>query len=224
MGVVTGVLNATVQWLYWTPLAEKILSITPTTPLEEIITWLLASLPALIAVAILVAIITWVIGTIVNGAVVKLASDTIEKGHASLRESLGISLSRLASLLGASIVSGLLAALGFLLFIVPGIILMAMFSLAVPVIIVEQKWCFESLGRSKKLVSKRWGKTFVLLLLIGIIFGIVGGGIGLLTTFLGAAGTIVSSLVMALVMPIMPIAITLLYYSMVARETAPPQR
>ena len=178
----------------------------------------------MIAVAILVGTVTWVIGTIVNGAVVKFASDTIEKGHASLKEGLGISLSRLASLLGASIASGILIAVGFLSFIVPGIILIVMFSLVVPVIMIEQKWCFESLGRSKKLVSKRWGKTFVLLFLIEIIFGIVSSPIGLLTTFFGAVGTIVSSLVMSFVMPIMPIAITLLYYSMVARETSPPQR
>jgi hypothetical protein len=223
-GIVTGVLNAIVQWWYLMPLTEKIQNITPATPLEDIITWLITLLPALIAVSILVGIATWIISTIVSGAVVRFTSDLMEKGHANLRESLCISLSRLASLLGASIVSGILIALGFLLFIVPGLILTAMFSLVVPVIMIEQKWCFESLGRSKKLVSKRWGKTFFLLLLVGVIFMIVGGITGLLTTFLGPAGTVVISLVTAFVAPISPIATTLLYYSMVAREPPPPQK
>lgn len=205
------------------PLSEMIRSITPATPLEEIISWLLTFLAATIAVAILVGILTWVIGTIANGTVVKFASDTLEKGHASLRECLNLTLSRLGSLLGASMVSGILIAVGFFLFIVPGIILTVMFSLVVPVIMIEQKWCFEGLGRSKKLVSRRWAKIFALLLLIGVMFLIVVGIPSLFTAYLGAVGTVINSLITAFVSPIYPIATTLLYYSMVARETPPPK-
>jgi TRAP-type C4-dicarboxylate transport system permease large subunit len=223
-GIMTGALYAIVQWQYLTPMAERIRSITPTTTPQEIITWLITFLPALIVVTVLVGIVTWVVSITVTGIMVKFASDTLEKGHASLRESLDIVLSRLASLLGANIVSGILVGLGLFLFFVPGIILGIMFSLVVPVIMIEQKWCFESLGRSKKLVSRRWGKTFVLLIMVGIMVGIVGGIASLLTTSLGAASTFVASLTTAFIAPISPIAITFLYYSMVARENLPSQK
>lgn len=223
-GILTGVLYAIVQWQYVMPMAERIRSITPATTPQEIIAWLVTFLPALIVVTISVGIVTWVVSIIVIGITVKFASDTLEKGNASLRESLDIVFSRLASLLGANIVSGVLIGLGLFLFFVPGMILGIMFSLAVPVIMIEQKWCFESLGRSKKLVSKRWGKTFVLLIMVGIIVGIVGGIASLLTTSLGAASTFVTSLTTAFVAPISPIAITFLYYSMVARENLPSKK
>ena len=113
-----------------------------------------------------------------------------------------------------------------LLFVVPGIIIAIMFSLILPTIIVEQKGIFESLGRSKKLVSKRWLKTFALLLILGIIALIVNGGATVLAGPLSAIHPIVNSLITsiiaAFVSPIYPIAITYLYYSMVARENPTP--
>lgn len=221
-GIVTGVLSAIVQWGYLMPLAEKAQSITPATPPREAIAFLFSFFAAVFVVVLLLGILTWVVNAFVQGIAVKFVSDIVEKGHASLRESFSMTLSRLGSLLVAGLVSGILIILGFLLLIVPGIILSIIFSLVVPAVVIEQKGAFESLGRSRKLVSNRWGKTFVLLLLIGIIFLVVGGVIGLLTTSLGAAGTVVSSLVTAFVAPISPIATTLLYYSMVARETPPP--
>jgi len=223
-GIVTGVPNALVQWWYLMPLVEKARSITPATPPREAIALLFSLLAVTLAVAFLLGILTWVINTVVHGIAVKFASDVAEKGHASLRESFSMALSRLGPLLVAGLVSGILIILGLLLLIIPGIIIAIMFSLVVPAIMIEQKGAFESLGRSRKLLSKRWGKTFVLLLLIGIIFLIASGIIGLLTTSLGATGTFVSSLATAFVAPISPIATTLLYYSMVARETPPPQK
>jgi len=220
---VTGVLNAIVQYWYLMPLVEEAQKIiTPATPPSEVIAWLFAFLATVIVFAILLGIVTWIINTIVSGTVVKFASEAVEKGHASLRESLDMALSRLGSLLGVGLVTGILITIGFFLFIVPGIILAIMFSLVVPSIMIEQKGVFESIGRSKKLVSNRWGKTFVLLLLIGIIIFTVTVLTNVLTAPFGAASLIVSSLIAALVVPILPIATTLLYYSMVAREIPPP--
>jgi len=205
------------------PLVEEAQNmLTPATPSREVMAWFLGFLVTVIVVAVLLGIVSWVVNTIVGGTVVKFASNVIEKGYASLGESLNMALSRLGSLLGAGIITGILIMIGLFLFVVPGIILAIMFSLVVPAIMMEQKGVFESLGRSRKLVSNRWGKTFVLLLLIGIIYGIIVWIIGLLMTPFEAVGTFVSSLAAAFVAPILPIATTLLYYSMVAREIPPP--
>jgi len=231
-GIVIGVINAIFQWYYLMPLAEKIQNMSLVTPTRETLAVLLSLLADLIVVTLFLSIVTWVINTIVHGVAVKFASDAVEKGHASLREGLSAALSRLGSLFGAGLVTGILIFLGLLLLIVPGILIAIMFSLVVPAIMIDRKGVFESLGRSQKLVSKRWGKTFVLLLLIGIIFLLVSSITSLivssvtsaLTTPLEAASPVVSSLIMALVAPILPIATTLLYYSMVARETPSSQK
>jgi len=113
-----------------------------------------------------------------------------------------------------------------LLFFIPGIIITIMFSLIMPTIIVEQKGTFESLGRSRKLVSNRWLKTFALLLIVYIILGMVTGIVNLIATPLNVTypniNLIITSIISSFVAPIFPIAITYLYYAMVAREIPPP--
>jgi len=222
-GIVSGVFTVIVRWWYLDPLMEEFQNaITPTMPPDEALALVLDFLGKLIVIAILLGAVTWFINTIVSSTVVKFTSNVIEKGSASLGESLNMALSRLGSLLGAGLITGILTIIGFFLFVVPGIILAIMFSLVVPAIMIEQKGVFESLGRSKKLVSNRWGKTFVLLLLVGIITLFVIFVTSALTAPLGAASMFASSLVGAFVAPILPIVTTLLYYSMVAREIPPP--
>jgi len=121
-----------------------------------------------------------------------------------------------------------LIVIGMLLFVVPGIIIAIMFSLVLPTIIVEQNGIFESLGRSKKLVSNRWLKTFLLLLVLGMITLIVNGGAtvlaGPLSTIHPIINPLITNIISAFVSPIYPIGMTYLYYAMVAREkpTPPP--
>ena len=111
-------------------------------------------------------------------------------------------------------------------FVVPGIIIAIMFSLVIPTIIVEQKGIFESLGRSKQLVSKRWVKTFLLALILGMIVLIVNGVAtvlaGPLSTIHPIVNPLITSIIAAFASPIYPIAITYLYYAMLARENPTP--
>lgn len=112
--------------------------------------------------------------------------------------------------------------LGFIALIIPGIILALMFSLVNPVIMFEGTGILESLSRSRVLVSKRWLKTFGLVLVLGIIVAAVNGVVVVITSPLGFVSPLVSGILTAFITPIFAIAITLYYYSMKAR-TAPPQ-
>lgn len=123
------------------------------------------------------------------------------------------------SLLAVSIITGILIIIGLIAFVVPGIILAIMFSLVVPAIIIENVGALESLSRSRLLVSHRWLKTFGLLLLLYIIIGIVSALLGVITTPFGLASPLVSSILTAFIQPILPIGLTLYYYSMIARAT-----
>jgi len=177
---------------------------------------------------ILLGLISWLVGTTTTGVVIKNASDQIEKGTSNLGISFNYAISKLPPLLLAQFVAGILLLVGMLLFILPGLIIAVMFSLIAPTIIIEQKGAFGSLERSRKLVSKRWLKTFALLIILGIIGGIVIGAANVLTTPFSTIHPIINPLItytiFAFVSPIYPIAITYLYYAMAAREipSSPP--
>lgn len=190
----------------------------PTAPPDVILEWVFSFLGALVATLVLTGVASWIVSTIANGVAVKYASDLLEKGSANLVDGVNFTVSRIVSLLAAGVITGVLTIVGLICLIVPGIIVAIMFSLVVPAIIIERISALDGLGRSRRLVRNRWGKTFILLLFIGIILlivGLVADGIG---SPFGSASSLVTGVITALIQPILPIATTFLYYSMAARE------
>jgi hypothetical protein len=171
-----------------------------------------------LALVFVLGIISWIIGNMVSGVCVKCASDLIEKGKASLGESFNFTVYKLPSLLIATLVIGILTVLGLIALIVPGVILYIMFYLAIPAIMIEDVGAFDSLSRSRKLVSNRWLKTFVLALIVGLIIGVAAFAVNLITIPLGIYGLLVGSVINAFVQPISLISSTVYYYAMSAKE------
>ncbi len=191
-----------------------------TAPPDVLLSYLVSLLGVVVVTAFLTLLVSWIISTTVGGMAVKAASDVLEGRKVDLSETLGFTLNRLFSLLGAGIISGILIAVGLVCLIVPGVILAIMFSLIVPAIIIEQVGSLEGLSRSKRLVGGRWLKTFGLLLIIFVINIIAGLVFGAISSVFGPVDWIVSGILGALVSPILPIAMTLYYYSMTAKEHA----
>lgn len=185
---------------------------------EEILHWFSVYVPELLMIALAVGIISWIVSTMASGVCIKFASDMIEKGSASLMEASRFTVSKLLSLLAASIVTTILIVLGTMALIVPGIILSIMFFLVTPTIIIEGKGTINSLSRSKKLVDSRWFKTFVFMLIIGAAVMFVGFIGTLIGAPFGRFSWVASSVIVAFIEPIIPISTTIYYYSMLARE------
>ena len=131
-------------------------------------------------------------------------------------------MTKILPLLAVSIITGVSIALGFIVFVVPGVILAVMFSLVYPVIMLEGTSIMGSLSRSHALVRNRWLKTFALLLVVSIIVGIINGISVVITLPFGVVGPLIASILTALITPIFAIATTLYYYSMRARTLPPP--
>ncbi|MGC8895572.1 MAG: hypothetical protein ACP5LB_02215 [Candidatus Bathyarchaeia archaeon] len=197
---------------------QEITKIDFTGPPEVVWPKLLNILLTLMALAFIIAIISWIIGTVVSGILIKSASDIIEKGKASLSDSFKFAVSKLPSLLVASLIVGILTMLGLLLLIIPGIIISIMFYLVIPVIVIEGKGALESLTRSRELVSKRWLKTFALSLIVGLIIGALAFVVNLILAPFGMYSALVSTIISSVIAPISPIASTFYYYSMYAKE------
>jgi hypothetical protein len=165
--------------------------------------------------AILAAIISLVATFWVQGALVR-AVDDVRDGRADL--SVGETFSRVRPQLPAIIVAGILAglgiALGLVLLIVPGLILLTWWILIIPVIVLEERRAGEAFSRSRELVRGHgWGVfgLIVLTILLVIAFNIVLG-IVLLPVADWLRSFLSSVITGTLVTPFVAVVWTLLYF------------
>ena len=184
---------------------------------QQFQSWFFSYFGAIILLAALVLIVGLVFGTIAAATAIKLTSDQIEKGQAELGPSVRFAVSKLVSIWIVSLIIGIIVFLGIIALIVPGVILAIMFSLALPVLLIEQLGISSSMRRSRELVGHRWLKTFVLFLVVGILIGIASFIANTIGGLFGSASSIVSGILSAFYAPIVPIVLVVYYYSNVAR-------
>jgi hypothetical protein len=135
----------------------------------------------LIAGGLISWLVMMIIAAVVQGALTRATVSASEGRRASFGESLSTGLRVFLPLIGLSIVFSFGVALGFVLLIVPGIILLLMWSVAVPSLVIEREGVFAALSRSGDLTKgARWkilGLFLVLIVLywlISIVLGLVG--------------------------------------------------
>ena len=180
---------------------------------------LLGNVFLLLGIIFLLAII---FAPIEVGIAIKMTADDIEKGQVNLVESVKFMVRRIVWFWVASIIVGVIVLIGSFLLFVPGIILAIMFSMVPSVIVIEKIGPLASLGRSHALVSRRWLKTFALAIVVAVIVIIPIVILDLISRLAGAASGVVGDVLSGLVLPIVPIALTVYYYSNVARTAPPP--
>jgi len=78
------------------------------------------------------------------------------------------------SLLGFLFVSYIFMFIGLLFCFLPGIYLMIVFALGIPIIVFEDKGIGETLEYSFKLIKSKWWETFGTLFVVGFLVGILG--------------------------------------------------
>lgn len=215
VGVIIGVVTTLAQQAFVLPTLPS----NPTS--QQVVNWLPGFLGTLVMLVASILIVTLVFSPIAQGSAIKMASEQVEKGHADIGASVRFAVSKLLWMWALGIVVGVIVVLGFIALIVPGIILAIMFSLALPVLLIENKGVLESMGRSRELVSHRWLKTFATFLVLAIVIIIASAIVSAISGPLGVAGPVVNGLLSAFYQPLFPILMTVYYYSNLAR-VAPP--
>src|SRR5712692_3152960 len=191
-----------------TTLAQQafVLPTLPSNPTpQDFVNWYPGFFAALIPLVASIFIVTVVFLPIAQGSGIKMASERIEKGQVDIGTTVRFVASKLLLIWALSIVVGVLVVLGLIALIVPGIILAIMFSLAFPVLLIENKGVLDSMGRSRVLVGQRWLKTFATYLVLGIIFIIASVIVSAISRPLGVAGPVVNGLLSAFYQPLIPI-------------------
>jgi hypothetical protein len=122
---------------------------------------------------LIVGLVGLAVGTLYQGMVVGLVREA-RTGHRdfSIRELAGSALPVFWRLLGAGLLVAIGLVGGFLLLIVPGLYLLAIWAVVAPAIVVERRRVTEALGRSRQLVRGN-GWPVLGAALTGILLGAV---------------------------------------------------
>lgn len=184
---------------------------------------LLGSSLLLLALAIAVQ---FAVATLYQGTVVELVSDVQDgRRDSTAGDLLSSAAPFILPLIGLAIVVGICIGLGLLLFVVPGLILMTIWAVAVPTLVVEKAGVFESLGRSRDLVRGNGWEVFGVIVVTFIIVFVASAVFGSIADAIsdGALLRIVFSLLAStLTAPIAALVASVMYFRLRAiKGTAP---
>ncbi len=197
-------------------------TLPPNPTQQQIIDWLPGYFSTLVQLIAVVGIVTLVFTPVAAGGAIKMASEEVEGRPVELGTSVRFAALKLLWMWALGLIVGVIVFLGFIALIIPGVILIIMFCLTLPALLLENVGVIGSLGRSRELVGHRWLKTFAVLLIWLIILAIAAGVVSLVSSPFGWASNIVSSILGAFYLPLVPIAITVYYYSNLARIAPVP--
>ena len=184
----------------------------------------------LIGGSILAAIVSVGGTALLTGSATNIVASSYLERVEGWRESLQEAIQKLGSLVGSAILAALGTGLGLLLCIIPGVYLYVSWVTAPVTIMVEDEGATGALGRSRDLVSGRWGSVFGVLLILfilqfiisavlGAIIGagsIIGGSA--LTAGQLAASQVASTVTSILVQPFLAVVITVVYFDLRVRK------
>lgn len=158
-----------------------------------------------------------------QGVVVEATRDLRERGSVP---PIGQLFSTVTPFLGSLILAGLLAGLGimvgFVLLIVPGLILLTIWSLIAPVIVLERKDAVAALGRSRELVRGNGLTVFGIIVTLTLLAIVVTGVLQAIFSG-GFAGYLIGALAgHVLVAPLSGLAVTTIYLDLVAPAASDP--
>jgi hypothetical protein len=202
------------QWTHLIPIALVVYAVL------GLISLLLASalgwLGALLGSFVSILGVFWLQAALVEAVV------DVRDGRAdmSISETLSRGREHLSSVLVAGLLAAIAITIGLILFIVPGLYLMTIWCVIVPVIVLENRSAGEAFGRSRELVrGEGWNIFGLIVLMFLILIGaaiVLGLALGWLPGWLGAyIQSVVSNSVTA---PFVAVALTLAYFVLRERE------
>ena len=113
-----------------------------------------------------------IIVPLTNGALTISVADRVLGGNAEWREVWMLLFRRLGKLLSAVIPAAIAVALGFVFFVIPGLILGLLFAFVSPVVLIEGIGGRAALERSVALVRSDWLRVTLVVLVFGLLRGV----------------------------------------------------
>jgi hypothetical protein len=184
-----------------------------------VITALLVVIAPILAILAFAVIIVGT--TLYTGMVVELVADVQDgRRDATVGQLLNAATPVIGQLILVGIVTGIGIAVGFVLIIVPGLILITIWAVVAPIVVLERPGGLKPLGRSRELVRGNGWQVFgviaVLVIGVGIVAAIVeaaadSGGTGV--------GIVVRVIIEILTAPLSALAASVLYFELRGDKT-----
>ena len=169
--------------------------------------------------------IALIAGYLYQGMVVETARDILDgRRDQTIGGLFGSAGPVVGTLIVVGILAGIAIAIGLVLLIIPGLILITIWAVVVPVVVIERTGVFESFGRSRELIKGHGWQVFGILVLLFIaafvvqilIAAILGGIFDSVFGF--AIGVLLTSLLM---MPLTALAASVIYFELKAIRGEP---
>jgi hypothetical protein len=186
-----------------------------------LVTAIIAGLLGLIGLfgALLASIVELFAAFLLQATLVKAVQD-VRDGRAdlSISETVSAATPYIWAVAGASILAGIAITIGLILVIAPGLYLITIWAVIVPVIVIERSGALASFGRSHQLVRGHGWHVFGTLVLVFVILIVVDIVLGLIfvalpVLFRTGLSTVISG---TLIAPFLALVVTMIYYRLSA--------
>jgi Uncharacterised protein family (UPF0259) len=183
--------------------------------IAAVINGLFATTDSLVLIAV-GAVISILAGVLYAGYVVKLVQDVRDgRRDFSVGELFSAAAPYIGTLLLNGILAGIAVTIGFILLIVPGLILITIWSVIAPSIVVEDRGVIEAFGRSRELVRGNGWNVFGVIVLAFLIVIAVSIVLGLIGAALGDAGQVILQAIgNVLTAPIAALVASILFFDL----------
>ena len=223
MNPLSGVLGE--AWRMYKAYAKHLLAIAFVIYLAAAVVAALLALAGGTVGAVLGSLVEIVAAFLLQATLVKAVQDVRDgRVDMSLGETVRAATPFIGSVALASILAGIAIVIGLILVIVPGLYLITIWAVIVPVIVIEGVGPLDSFGRSHQLVRGRGWHVFWTLVLVYVILLVVNLVLGLIFSALPhVLGTGLSSVISGtLIAPFLALVVTLVYYRLAGESQAPP--
>ena len=175
--------------------------------------------------ALLGAVVSIVAAFLLQATLVKAVQDVRDgRVDMSIGETVRAATPYIGAVALASILAGIAIVIGLALVIVPGLYLITIWAVIVPVIVIERSGALAAFGRSRQLVRGRGWHVFATLVLVYVILLVVDIVLGLIFSALPhVLGSGLSQVISGtLISPFLALVVTLVYYRLSASAPGTP--
>ena len=171
---------------------------------------------------VVATLVFWLLAILYQGFVVELVSAAETNRRTDISELMKAVTPVLGSLLVISILFAVGVFIGFILIIIPGLFLLTIWSVVVPVEVLEHRGIIGSFERSRELVRGNGWNVFGVIVIVWVVTAVISILVELLAAPLGHVGRdLIQWVVNVAITPIVALSATVLYLELRRARTAP---